>query len=155
LFNIVLVEPEIPANTGNIARTCAVTGCSLHLIKPLGFSIDDKHLKRAGLDYWKLLNVQVYENLEEFFKKHPQKEFFLATTKGGSYYSDKKYLTGSYFFFGKETKGLPKELLTNNPNKCIRIPMLKNNNARSLNLSNSVVIVLYEAFRQIGFPNMI
>jgi tRNA (cytidine/uridine-2'-O-)-methyltransferase len=154
LFNIVLVEPEIPANTGNVARTCAVTNCNLHLVKPLGFSINDKHLKRAGLDYWNLLNVQLYENLEDFFLKNSGIEFYLVTTKGNNSYTDKNYRPGSYFLFGKETKGLPEKLLFNYPDKCIKIPMLNNKSARSLNLSNSVAIVTYEALRQIGFPNM-
>ncbi|NMA01583.1 MAG: tRNA (uridine(34)/cytosine(34)/5-carboxymethylaminomethyluridine(34)-2'-O)-methyltransferase TrmL [Clostridia bacterium] len=155
MFNIVLVEPEIPANTGNISRTCAVTGCSLHLIKPLGFSIDDKHLKRAGLDYWDMLNVKIYNNLTEFFSTIKNGNIYLATTKGGSTYSDKVYQEGDYFLFGKETKGLPKELLNKFPENCIRIPMLNNEHARSLNLSNSVSIIIYEALRQNNYKNLI
>lgn len=153
MFNIVMVEPEIPSNTGNVARTCAVTGCNLHLIKPLGFSLEDKYLKRAGLDYWDLLNVSVYNNLEEFFAKN-QGNFYLATTKGSSCYSNKKYQSGDYFLFGKETKGLPPELLSKYPENCIKIPMLKNEKARSLNLANSVAITIYEALRQNNFCNL-
>lgn len=151
MFNIVLVEPEIPANTGNIARTCAVTGCKLHLVKPLGFSIDDKHLKRAGLDYWDLLNVQVYENLEHFFSENSNGNYYLATTKGSKNYTTKNYVEGDYFLFGKETKGLPKELLAKYPENCIKVPMIENEKARSLNLSNSVAIIVYEALRQVNF----
>jgi len=154
LFNIVLVEPEIPANTGNIARTCAVTNCNLHLIKPLGFSIEDKHLKRAGLDYWSLLNVKIYESLDDFFLKNGEITFYLSTTKGKYLYTEKEYQPGDFFFFGKETKGLPAQLLMENEKNCIKIPMLTNEKARSLNLSNSVAVVIYEALRQIGFPNM-
>lgn len=155
MFNIVLVEPEIPANTGNIARTCAVTNCQLHLVKPLGFSIDDKHLKRAGLDYWHLLNVQIYENLDEFLTKHGDKNLYLATTKTTNYYSQQVYQPNDFFLFGRETKGLPKELLAKYPKTCIKIPMRDNQAARSLNLSNSVSIIIYEALRQIGFKGLI
>lgn len=152
MFNIVLVEPEIPSNTGNIARTCAITGCSLHLIEPLGFSIDDKHLKRAGLDYWHLLNVHIYKDLAEFFEKNKPNSVFLATTKGSKCYSKYNYPPNAYLFFGKETKGLPEQLRREYPNHCFRIPMI--NDTRSLNLSNSVAITIYEALRQNGFPNM-
>ena len=151
LYHIVLVEPEIPANTGNIARTCAATKSQLHLIKPLGFSIDDKHLKRAGLDYWPLLNVQVYENLDEFFAKNSG-PFYYLTTKAPKSYAEVEYPDGAYFMFGKETKGLPEELLYRNPERCVRIPMRAE--ARSLNLSNSVAIVVYEALRQTGFAGL-
>lgn len=154
MFNIVLVEPEIPANTGNIVRTCAVTNCNLHLIKPLGFSIDDKHLKRAGLDYWNLLNITIYESLNEFFRKNTNATFYFATTKGNNFYTEKNYKPGDFFLFGKETKGLPVELLTKNPESCIKIPMLSNKNARSLNLSNSVAVVIYEALRQNSFLHL-
>ncbi|MGI6227019.1 MAG: tRNA (uridine(34)/cytosine(34)/5-carboxymethylaminomethyluridine(34)-2'-O)-methyltransferase TrmL [Peptococcales bacterium] len=154
MFNIVLVEPEIPANTGNIARTCAVTNCNLHLIKPLGFSIEDKHLKRAGLDYWNLLNITIYENLIDFFRKNTNITFYLATTKGNNLYTDKNYKEGDFFLFGKETKGLPDDLLLKNKENCIKIPMLPNENARSLNLSNSVAVVIYEAFRQNDFSKL-
>ncbi|MBQ6847105.1 MAG: tRNA (uridine(34)/cytosine(34)/5-carboxymethylaminomethyluridine(34)-2'-O)-methyltransferase TrmL [Oscillospiraceae bacterium] len=152
MFNIVLVEPEIPANTGNISRTCAVTGAALHLIKPLGFDISDKHLKRAGLDYWQYLDIKVYENIEEFFEKNRGGRFFFCTTKAKKSYADIPYEDGDFFIFGKETKGLPEELLSENMDSCIRIPMLPT--LRSLNLSNSVAIVIYEALRQTGFENM-
>ena len=151
MYHVVLVEPEIPANTGNIARTCAATKSQLHLIKPLGFSIDDKHLKRAGLDYWPLLNVQVYENLDEFFEKNSG-PFFYVSTKAPASYSQREYPDGSYFIFGKETKGLPEPLLEENYSSCVRIPMRAE--ARSLNLSNSVAIIIYEALRQSGFPEL-
>ena len=149
MLNVVLVEPEIPQNTGNIARTCAATGAKLHIIKPMGFEIDDKKLKRAGLDYWHLLGVRYYDGLPEFFKEHPGARCFFATTKAIHTYSDVKYCDGDYIFFGKETKGLPEELLYKNEESCIRIPMI--NEARSLNLSNAVAIVVYEALRQNSF----
>jgi len=152
MFNIVLVEPEIPQNTGNIARTCAATGSKLHIIKPMGFEIDDKKLKRAGLDYWSLLGVQYYENSDDFFEKNPDANFYLATTKAPYKYSDVTFRDGDYILFGKETKGLPEDFLYKNKEKCIRIPMI--NKARSLNLSNSVAIIVYEALRQIGFFNL-
>ena len=145
-FNIVLVEPEIPQKTGNIARTCAATGARLHLVKPLGFAIDDKSLKRAGLDYWHLLDVTVYENLDEFFERNKGGNMWYLTTKGAKRYDQAELRDGDYFIFGKETKGLPEELLHENYNKAIRIPMIAD--ARSLNLSNSVAIVVYEAIRQ-------
>ena len=151
MFNIVLVEPEIPANTGNVARTCAVTGSSLHLVKPLGFSIDDKQLKRAGLDYWHLLDVHIHENLECFLGKVDPKLLYLATTKGAGCYTDIGYPEGAYLVFGKETKGLPETLLKAMPGRCFRIPMSENTSARSLNLSNTVAVILYEALRQHGF----
>ena len=151
-FNIVLVEPEIPQNTGNIVRTCAATGTKLHLVKPLGFSVDDKHLKRAGLDYWKYVDISYYDSFCELLEKYKDKKFFYVTTKGLNKYSDKEYDEDSFFVFGKETKGLPEELLYDNRESCIRIPM--NENLRSLNLANSVAIVLYEALRQTGFNNM-
>ena len=145
-FNIVLVEPEIPQNTGNIARTCAATGARLHLVKPLGFAIDDKSLKRAGLDYWHLLDVTVYENIDEFFLKNPDGNKWYLTTKGAKRYDQASFCDGDYFIFGKETKGLPEELLHDNYDHALRIPMIAE--ARSLNLSNSVAIVVYEAIRQ-------
>lgn len=150
-FNIVLVEPEIPQNTGNIARTCAATGAKLHLVKPLGFEIDDKKLKRAGLDYWHLLDITFYEDLEDFFSKNLG-NFYFASTKAVNRYSDISYCDGDYIFFGKETKGLPEELLKDNKDNAIRIPMI--NDARSLNLSNSVAVVIYEALRQTGFKGL-
>jgi len=151
-FNIVLVEPEIPQNTGNIARTCAATGAALHLVGPLGFSIEDRYLKRAGLDYWHLLDMTYYDSLEEFFKIHQSGPFFFSSTKAAHAYHQVTYPEGAFIFFGKETKGLPEELLAANYEQCIRIPML--DSIRSLNLSNSVAIVLYEALRQHDFQGM-
>lgn len=152
VFNIVLVEPEIPANTGNVARTCAVTGCSLHLVEPLGFSIDDKQLKRAGLDYWHLLDIHIHKNLEEFINSVNPTRLYLATTKGARRYDEIEIEPGSFLVFGKETKGLPQQLLEKLPQQCFRIPM--KDDARSLNLSNSVAIIVYEAFRQNGFETL-
>ena len=152
MFNIVLVEPEIPQNTGNIARTCAATGAKLHIVKPMGFEIDDKKLKRAGLDYWHLLGVKYYENIDDFYEKTKGGRFFYATTKALNTYCDVEYKENDYILFGKETKGLPEELLYNNKENCIRIPMISE--ARSLNLSNSVAIVIYEALRQVGFSKL-
>ena len=152
MLNIVLVEPEIPQNCGNIARTCAATGCKLHIVKPMGFTIDDKKLKRAGLDYWYLLDITYYDNLDDFFTKNKDGKFFFFTTKARQTHSDVTYTDKSFLFFGKETKGLPEELLLAHPNECVRIPMI--DDARSLNLSNSVSIVLYEALRQQNFAGM-
>ncbi|MBE7015207.1 MAG: tRNA (uridine(34)/cytosine(34)/5-carboxymethylaminomethyluridine(34)-2'-O)-methyltransferase TrmL [Ruminococcaceae bacterium] len=152
LFNIVLVEPEIPQNTGNIARTCAATGCKLHIVKPMGFTIDDKKLKRAGLDYWHLLGVQYYENLDDFYEKNSGGRFFYSTTKAVNTYADAEFCDGDFILFGKETKGLPEELLHDNKEWCIRIPMI--DEARSLNLSNAVAIVAYEALRQTDFMQL-
>ena len=152
MFNIVLVEPEIPQNTGNIARTCAATGCKLHIVKPMGFTIDDKKLKRAGLDYWHLLGVQYYENIEDFYEKNKGGRFFYSTTKALNTYADVEFADGDFILFGKETKGLPEELLHNNKEWCIRIPMI--DEARSLNLSNAVAIVAYEALRQTNFEQL-
>ena len=152
MFNIVLVEPEIPQNTGNIARTCAATGSRLHIVKPMGFEIDDKKLKRAGLDYWHLLGVTYYENLDDFFTKNSGGRYFYSTTKGLNTYSEAEFKNGDFILFGKETKGLPEELLKKNKDFCIRIPMI--DEARSLNLSNSVAIVIYEALRQTGFEQL-
>ena len=132
-LNIVLVEPEIPQNTGNIARTCAATGSRLHIVKPMGFKIDDKKLKRAGLDYWHLLDITYYENLDDFFEKNAAENFFYFSTKAEHIYSDIVYPDNSYIVFGKETKGLPEELLYDNPDRCVRIPMINNSDARSLN----------------------
>lgn len=152
-LNIVLVEPEIPPNTGNIARLCAALGADLHLIKPLGFSIEDKHLKRAGLDYWHLLNVFVYENFQDFELKNPQGRRYLATTKARQHYADMAYESGCYLLFGKETKGLAPEILQKYPEGQIRLPMKED--ARSLNLSNAVSVIAYEVLRQWGFPGLI
>ena len=149
---IVLVEPEIPQNTGNIARTCAATGSSLHLVKPLGFSVDDKHLKRAGLDYWNLLDVYYYENIETFLSTAGNSQIVFITTKADKLYTDFRYDDNCYLVFGKETKGLPEELLVEHHETCVRIPMIKE--ARSLNLSNSAAIVAYEAYRQLDFNGM-
>ncbi len=145
-FNIVLVEPEIPQNTGNIARTCAATGARLHLVKPMGFEIDDKKLKRAGLDYWHMLDITYYDNIDDFFEKNKGGSFYFASTKSLYRHSDVSFRDGDYILFGKETKGLDEGLLKENKEKCIRIPMI--DGARSLNLSNSVAIVIYEALRQ-------
>ena len=152
MLHVVLVEPEIPQNTGNISRTCAATGAVLHMVKPFGFSIDDKHLKRAGLDYWSLLDIRYYENYSDFEKINPGGSKFYVTTKAKQCYSDVRYGQDSYLIFGKETAGLPMSLLKANQDKCIRIPMV--DEARSLNLSNSVAIVVYEALRQRGFPGL-
>ncbi len=154
-INIVLVEPEIPQNTGNIARTCAATGVNLHLVKPLGFSIDEKSVRRAGLDYWDYLKLTVYESLEDFLEINSGKKMFMATTKGGKWHSDVKYSEGDMILFGKETAGLPKWLLTENEETAVRIPMGKDENLRSLNLSNAVNIILYEGLRQLGYPNLV
>lgn len=152
-LNIVLVEPEIPPNTGNVARLCAATGATLHLVKPLGFSIDDKQLKRAGLDYWHLLDIYIYENFEDFEEKNPDGPRYLATTKGGRTYTDITYEPGGYLLFGKETKGLSPEILARYSETNFRLPMRAE--ARSLNLSNSVAVVVYEALRQWGFPELV
>lgn len=152
-LNIVLVEPEIPQNTGNIARTCAATGARLHIVEPMGFKIDDKKLKRAGLDYWYLLDITYYSNLEDFFEKNKDGNFYFFSTKAQNRYSDISYPDKSYLFFGKETAGLPEELLKANPERCVRIPMISD--ARSLNLSNSVAIGVYEVLRQWDFPKLL
>jgi tRNA (cytidine/uridine-2'-O-)-methyltransferase len=148
-MNIVLLEPEIPSNTGNIGRTCLLTNSTLHLIKPLGFTFDDKHLKRAGMDYWHDVDCIIYENIEEFYEKNIDCRFFYATTKTKQSYSDIKYKKNDFIFFGKESKGIPESILEKNIKNCITIPM--NSKGRSLNLSNAVAIILYEGFRQIGF----
>ena len=151
-LNIVLVEPQIPQNTGNIARTCAATGARLHLVKPLGFAIDDKKLKRAGLDYWQYLDITYYENLAEFLEKNADGNFFFFTTKGQHIYSDVEYPDNSYLIFGREDAGLPEDLLYHHPEDCVRMPML--GMIRSLNLSNTVAIATYEVLRQWGFPKL-
>ncbi|HOR13998.1 MAG TPA: tRNA (uridine(34)/cytosine(34)/5-carboxymethylaminomethyluridine(34)-2'-O)-methyltransferase TrmL [Clostridia bacterium] len=152
MFNIVLVEPEIPQNTGNISRTCAVTGSPLHLVHPLGFSIADKHLKRAGLDYWKYLELSNYESFSELELQHPNCRFLLCSTHGLTQYQNVQYKIGDFLVFGKETAGLPKELLEKYAKDTVRIPMC--DGFRSLNLSNAVSIILYEALRQNGFLGM-
>lgn len=151
-INIVLVEPEIPQNTGNIVRTCAATGARLHIVKPMGFEIDDKKLKRAGLDYWHFLNIQYYENLDDFFEQNQDGRFFYLSSKGTASYTDVEFKDGDFLLFGKETKGLPEKLLIEHPERSIRIPMISD--ARCLNLSNSVAIVVYEALRQNNFQSL-
>lgn len=153
MLDIVLVEPEIPHNTGAIARTCAATGAALHLIKPLGFDISDKAVKRCGLDYWYLVNISVYENLDEFFEKHEDANIYLATTKAPRAYHEVDMTGDTTLMFGKETAGLPAWLREKYCDRCIRIPMISE--ARSLNLSNSVAILAYEALRQQGFPGLL
>lgn len=152
-LNIVLVEPEIPQNTGNISRTCAVTGARLHLVGPMGFRIDDRQLKRAGLDYWHLLDISYYDGLADFFARNGG-PFFYFTTKAKQVYSDVTYPDGAYLVFGKETAGLPEDLLHDHPRDCVRLPMLDRDDARSLNLSNAVAIGAYEVLRQWDFPGL-
>lgn len=154
-LNIVLVEPQIPQNTGNIARTCALTGARLHLVEPMGFRVDDAKLKRAGLDYWHLLDITYYDNLNDFFDKNRGGAFFYFSTKARRIYSDVNYPDGAYLVFGKETAGLPEKLLFDNPESCVRIPMINRPDARSLNLSNSVAIGVYEVLRQWDFPDLL
>lgn len=151
-LNIVLHEPEIPQNTGNISRTCAVTGASLHLIRPLGFEITDRNLKRAGLDYWQYLDVHYYDDLQDFFDKNRDGRYFYFTTKARRRYTDVSYDGRVYMLFGKESKGLPEPLLKEHEERCVRIPM--QGSLRSLNLSNSVAIAVYEALRQADFEGM-
>ena len=150
-LNIVLYKPEIPQNTGNIARTCVLTDSVLHLIKPLGFSIDDKAVKRSGLDYWKDLKLEVHESYEDFMAKYGEQRIFLATTHGGKFYNEESYKPGDFIMFGKESSGVPEEV--HNAHKGIRIPMIKTS-TRSLNLSNTVCTIAYEALRQMDFPDM-
>ncbi len=152
MFNIVLVEPRIPQNTGNIARTCAATGSRLHIVYPTAFEITDKNLKRAGLDYWSLLNVAYYDSLADFFEKTKGGRYFYSTTKAPHTYTEVQYRDGDYILFGREDAGLPEELLYEHEERCIRIPMIEE--ARSLNLSNAVAVVAYEALRQQGFDNL-
>ncbi len=152
-INIVLLEPEIPQNTGNISRTCAATGASLHLIEPLGFEITDAKLKRAGLDYWQYLDLHYYKNIEDFYEKNPGGNYFYFSTKAPRAYTEIEYPDNCYLFFGKETKGLPEELLEKNLEHCVRIPMLES--LRSLNLSNSAAIAVYEVLRQKNFEGLI
>lgn len=151
-LNIVLIEPEIPQNTGNIARTCAATGAKLHLVGPMGFKIDDKKLKRAGLDYWHLLDISFYDSTEEFFDKNPNGKFFYFTTKALHTHTEVAYPDNCYIVFGKETKGLPEDLLKKNKDTCVRIPMISD--ARSLNLANSVCVGVYEVLRQWNYPTL-
>ncbi|MBE6100147.1 MAG: tRNA (uridine(34)/cytosine(34)/5-carboxymethylaminomethyluridine(34)-2'-O)-methyltransferase TrmL [Anaerovibrio sp.] len=151
-MHIVLIEPEIPGNTGNIARLCAATGIELHLVKPLGFSIDDKHLKRAGLDYWHLVKVHVHENFQEVLDKYPNNNFHYCSTKAPRAHSEARFQPEDMLVFGKETAGIPEVILKANWEKCIRIPMI--DGARSLNLSNAVAVVAYEAMRQLDYANL-
>lgn len=153
-LHIVFVEPEIPGNTGNIARTCAATGAHLHLVKPLGFDIDEKAVRRAGLDYWPYVNLSVYESLDEFLEKNANRRMFLATTKGSQRYTDVEYRDDDMILFGRETAGLPCDFITQNSSMAIRIPMSKETRLRSLNLANSANIVLFEALRQLDFPEL-
>ena len=152
MLNIVLFEPEIPANTGNIGRTCVATGTRLHLIEPLGFRLTEKNLKRAGMDYWNDLDVTTYINYEDFLEKNPNAKIYMATTKAYHTYTDVKFEEDCYIMFGKESAGIPEEILVEHEDTCIRIPMI--GDIRSLNLGNSVAIVLYEALRQQNFKNM-
>ncbi len=151
-MHIVLVEPEIPYNTGNIARTCAATGCTLHLVKPLGFSVSDKHLKRAGLDYWHLVEVNYWDDFGDLESSYPEARFVLATTKARQRYADWQFRENDFLVFGKETRGLPVEMISKYPENLVRLPMI--NEARSLNLANSVAVIVYEALRQLGFPQL-
>ncbi len=151
-MEIVLVEPEIPGNTGNIARLCAANHMTLHLVEPLGFSIEDKYLKRAGLDYWHLVDVKTHKSLDEVYEQYKDRRFWYATTKAAHTHAEVQYEIGDMLVFGKETKGLPEEIVAANPDTCIRIPMI--DEARSLNLSNAVAIIAYEAMRQLDFPDL-
>lgn len=151
-MHIVLCQPEIPQNTGNIARTCAATGAMLHLIKPLGFSLEDKYLKRAGLDYWRMMEYKVYEDFPALLAEYPHARMHFLTTKAPRSYTQAVYEPDDFLVFGRETRGLPESLLSKAYDRCLRIPMVPD--ARSLNLSNSVAIVLYEALRTLGFPGM-
>lgn len=150
-FNIVMYQPEIPQNTGNIARTCVLTNSKLHLIKPLGFKLDEKHLRRAGLDYWNELELEVHESYDEFISKYGQNKIYLASTHGGNQYDKVSYKEGDFIMFGMESSGVPEDV--HNSHKNIKVPMIKSS-TRSLNLSNTVAIIVFEGLRQIGFPNM-
>ena len=152
MLNIVLVEPEIPQNCGNIARTCAATGCALHLIRPLGFDISEKAVRRAGLDYWHMVQVFDYDSLEDFFAKNRVEQMWCLSPKAPRCYTEAEFHDGCYLFFGKETKGLPESFLEAHYEQCVRIPM--RSEARSLNLSNAVAITVYEALRQLDFPSL-
>ena len=151
-MNIVLHEPEIPSNTGNIGRTCVATGTALHLIRPLGFSLDEKNLRRAGLDYWQHLELYLYDDFEDFLQKNPGAHVYMATTKAHRTYTEVSYAPDDFIMFGKETAGIPEEILVEHEEDCIRIPM--NDSIRSLNLSNSAAVILYEALRQQNFSGM-
>ena len=149
-MNIVLYNPEIPYNTGNIGRTCVLTNTTLHLIKPLGFSLDEKQIKKAGLDYWKLVDLKIWESFGEFLDANPNATIYYATTKTNQKYSDVKFKENDFIMFGPESRGIPEEILNKNPERCITIPMIPM--GRSLNLSNSAAIILYEGLRQLDFP---
>ncbi len=152
-LNIVLFQPEIPQNTGNIGRTCVLTNCKLHLIKPLGFSLEEKEIKRAGLDYWPLLDIEIHESYEALREKYKEGTFYFCTTKGEKFYSDVSFNEGDFLVFGRESKGLPDYIRNDNIDTLIRVPMI-NTTTRSLNLSNTVAIIAYEGLRQLGFPKM-
>ncbi|NLL72267.1 MAG: tRNA (cytidine(34)-2'-O)-methyltransferase [Clostridiales bacterium] len=151
-MNIILLEPEIPANTGNIGRTCVATNTKLHLIEPMGFRLSEKHLKRAGMDYWKSVDLAVYDNYQDFLEKNNNPKIYMATTKAVKSYTEVKYESDCYIMFGKESAGIPEEILLSNKENCIRIPMV--GDIRSLNLGNSAAIILYEALRQNNFQGM-
>jgi tRNA (cytidine/uridine-2'-O-)-methyltransferase len=153
MFHVVLVEPEIPQNAGNIARTCAATGCVLHLVRPLGFEVSDKYLRRAGLDYWHLVDVRYHDSIEEVFAAFPDAHYHFFTTKAKRSYAEASFQEGDFLVFGKETRGLPEELLVKHPEECVRIPMIEE--SRSLNLSNSVAIAVYEGLRQNDFRGLL
>ncbi|MEE3362369.1 MAG: tRNA (uridine(34)/cytosine(34)/5-carboxymethylaminomethyluridine(34)-2'-O)-methyltransferase TrmL [Anaerovoracaceae bacterium] len=153
-LHIVLVEPEIPPNTGNIARSCAITNSRLHLVKPLGFRTDDKSLRRAGLDYWKYVDVSMHESLDDFMREFEGRRMWLATTKGGTYYNEVEYRDEDMILLGRETAGLPRGFIREHEDRAIRIPMSQNTKLRSLNLANSANIIMFEALRQLGYPGM-
>lgn len=150
-FNIVLYQPEIPQNTGNIARTCVLTDSKLHLIKPLGFQLDEKHLRRAGLDYWKYLDLEVHESYEDFLNKYGENKIYLASTHGNDFYDEVEFKQGDFIMFGRESSGVPQDV--HDKSADIRVPIIKSS-TRSLNLSNTVAIIVYEGLKQIGFPNL-
>ncbi|MBU3127033.1 tRNA (cytidine(34)-2'-O)-methyltransferase [Clostridium tagluense] len=152
-LNIVLFQPEIPQNTGNIGRTCVLTDCKLHLIKPLGFSLEEKQLRRAGLDYWPFLDLEIHDSYEALREKYKDATFYYSTTKASKLYSEVEYKKGDFIIFGRESSGLPDSVRDSDPERCIRVPMI-NTTTRSLNLSNTVAITTYEALRQVGFPEM-
>lgn len=153
ILNIVLVEPQIPQNTGNIVRTCAATNCRLHLVRPMGFKIDDKQLKRAGLDYWHYLDITYYDDIEDFFQQNKGANFYFFTTKASHIYTEVDYPNNSFLLFGREDKGLSEEILVEHPDSCVRMPM--GTGIRSLNLSNAVAIGVYEVLRQWEFPQLV
>ena len=153
-LHIVFVQPEIPSNTGNIARSCAATGSVLHLVRPLGFTLDDKHLKRAGLDYWPYVKLEVHDSLEDFLSKYEGRRMWLATTKGKQRYTDVSYRDEDMILFGRETAGLPRDFIEKHMESAVRIPMSEETRLRSFNLANSANIILFEALRQLGFPGL-